>query len=235
MNREISAVFFDVGNTLVYPYPSVSEVCHEVLSDAGYERDVSVIDSLLPLVDAYYEDLYRADDSFWADEERTSAVWVGMYSLLCRELGIAEDAVALARRVYDEFGDASRWRLYDDVVPAFRRLSERGLRIGLISNWDGRLARLMDGLGLGDMLDAVVSSAAVGLRKPDSRIFQLACERVGVLPADAAHVGDHHYADFQGASAAGMHAVLIERNGGGSTSGPAAIPSLDTLEEELGL
>jgi len=83
-----------------------------------HSRDISVIDSYMPLVDTYYEERYAEDDGFWADEERTSSVWVGMYSLLCRQLGIEDEAVAIAREVYDEFGRPDRWALYDDVRPA---------------------------------------------------------------------------------------------------------------------
>jgi putative hydrolase of the HAD superfamily len=142
------AVFFDVGNTLLYPHPSVSEVCRQVLAEAGHVRDLHAIDSLMPLVDAYYEDRYREDDTFWTDEGETSGVWVGMYSLLARRLGLEEDAEHLARRVYDEFGRADRWRAYNDVLPAIMRLKERGHLIGVISNWDGRLSTLLDGLGI---------------------------------------------------------------------------------------
>lgn len=226
------AVFFDVGNTLLFPYPSVSEVCRQVLAEAGHSRDLDAIDSLMPLVDAYYEDRYREDDTFWTSEGETSGVWVGMYSLLARRLGLHEDAEELALRVYDEFGRADRWRPYDDVVPAFERLREQGHRIGVISNWDGRLVKILDGLGIGEMLDTVISSADVGLHKPDPRIFELACERVGVVPDRAVHVGDHHYADILGASAVGMTAVLIDRH-----QPPAegeGIESLDSLESYLG-
>ena len=59
----------------------------------------------MPLVDAYYEDRYRTDDTFWTDEGETSEVWIGMYSLLCRQLGIEDGAERIARRVYDEFGE----------------------------------------------------------------------------------------------------------------------------------
>jgi len=232
----LKAVFFDVGNTLIFPYPSVSEVCRQVLADAGHERDLSDIDALMPLVDAYYEDRYRADDTFWTDEEETSGVWVGMYSLLCRKLGIEESAAVLSRRVYDEFGRADRWRVYADVAPAFARLKDRGLRLGLISNWDRRLVRLIDGLGLSGYLDSVVSSADIGLRKPDPRIFESACAELDVKPEEAAHVGDHHYADILGARAVGMHAVLIDRHGGEAAPvGPRPLADLDTIEEALGL
>jgi len=230
----IQAVFFDVGNTLLYPYPSVGEVCRQVLAEEGHMHDLSAIDDLMPLVDEYYEDRYRTDDTFWTDEGETSQVWVGMYSLLCRRLGIVDEPERIARRVYDEFGDAGRWRAYGDVEPAFRRLAERGLRLGIISNWDSRLSSLLQGLGLGGFLETVVSSAEVGLRKPDPRMFELACERLGVAPEEAAHVGDHHYADIVGATAVRMTPVLIDRHSRVAAD-ERCLTSLDDLEMVLGL
>ena len=227
------AVFFDVGNTLLYPYPSVSEVCREVLMTAGHVRDIAAIDEVMPLVDDYYEDRYREDDTFWTDECETSDVWVGMYSLLCRKLGIEEEAETLALRVYEEFGYPSRWRAFDDVMPAFKRLrDERGLKLGVISNWDRRLATVLAGLGLSNMLDVVVSSAVVGLHKPDPRIFEYACDQIGVDARECVHVGNHHYADMLGARSVGMTPVLIDR-AGVETRVPA-VRTLSEIEEFLG-
>jgi putative hydrolase of the HAD superfamily len=228
-----AAVFFDVGHTLLYPHPSVSHVCEEILRAAGHDRDLEAIESLMPLVDEYYEDRFRADDTFWTSEEATSGVWVGMYSLLCRRLGIEDEAEQLARAVYDEFGKPERWAVFDDVAPALRRLRDGGVKVGVVSNWDGRLQHLLEGLALAPLLDTVVSSANVGLHKPDPRIFALACDRLGVEPAESAHVGDHFYSDVLGARAAGLHAVMIDRAGtGGSTSVPC-IRTLDELEGAL--
>ncbi len=210
----LRAVFFDVGNTLLFPCPSVSAVVKEILAEWGHEHELEAIDAYLPLVDEYYEDRYREDDTFWTSEDEASQVWVGMYSLLCRKLGIDENAEAIARRVYDEFGDPARWRAYDDVFPAFDRLQARGLQLGIISNWDSRLSGLVEGLGLAEKLATVVSSAAVGLHKPDPRIFELACARLGLQPGECGHVGDHHYADVLGAETVGMTPVLIDRFGG---------------------
>jgi putative hydrolase of the HAD superfamily len=230
----LRAVFFDVGNTLLHPFPSVSEVVRQILAEEGHVHDLSAIDAWMPLVDEYYEDRYREDDTFWTNEDETSQVWVGMYSLLCRKLGIDIDAERIARRVYDEFGDPSRWRPYEDVLPAFERLRERGVSIGLISNWDRRLAGIFTGLGMSSMLSTVVSSAEVGLHKPDPRIFELALQRLSVAPEEAAHVGDHHYADVLGAQAAGMLPVLIDRHGGEHEPDERYISSLDELEAYLG-
>jgi len=232
----LRAVFFDVGNTLLFPHPSVSEVCRQILAEEGHVHDLSAIDALMPLVDEFYEDRYRSDDTFWTDEAQTSRVWIGMYSLLCRELGIDDEAEHIALRVYQEFGCAERWRAYDDVVPAFQRLRDRGLAIGLISNWDTRLSGLMDGMGIAPLLDTIVSSAEVGLHKPDPRIFELACERLGVEPHECAHVGDHHYADVLGARSVGMLPILIDRHAGeGCPLAESAVGTLDGIETALGL
>lgn len=230
----VSAVFFDAGNTLLYPHPSVSRVCEELLRKAGHVRDLTAIEALMPAVDAYYEERFRADDTFWTSEEATSEVWLGMYSLMCDRLGIVEEAEHIARAVYAEFGKPERWAAYDDVRPALERLRTAGLRCGVISNWDRRLEHLLEGLGLTSLLDTVVSSACVGLHKPDPRIFELACERVGVDTCAAAHVGDHFYSDILGAQAAGMRAVLVDRSR--QVNYPPAvtrIASLDDLEEAL--
>jgi putative hydrolase of the HAD superfamily len=229
------AVFFDVGNTLLHPYPSVGHVCEEVLRASGHIHSVDEIEGLLPLVDEYYEDRYRSDDTFWTCDERAADVWHGMYTLLCRRLGIPQqEADRLARGVYDAFGDACRWRAYADVAPEFARLWAGGVKVGIISNWDSRLERILAGLGLGDLIDVVVSSAAVGLHKPDPRIFEIASSMLVVTPQRCAHVGDHYYADVLGAKAVGMTPVLIDRHGAGlSAPGVACVNTLAELETAL--
>lgn len=227
-----AAVFFDVGKTLLFAYPSVSHVVEGILRAAGHDRDLEAIDSLMPLIDEYYEDRFREDDTFWTSEEKASAVWVGMYSLLARRLGIEEEAESLARAVYDEFGKAERWRAYDDVVPAFTRLRESGVKVGIISNWDSRLATVLDGLGLSELIDTMVCSADVGLHKPDPRIFELACARLDLDPGACAHVGDHFYSDVLGARAVGMHPVLIDRGVGGQPAcAVASVPVIRSFDE----
>jgi putative hydrolase of the HAD superfamily len=229
------AVFFDVGNTLLYAYPSVGRVCEEMLRTSGRIHPLDEIERVLPLVDAYYEDRYRTDDTFWTSDERAEDVWTGMYSLLCRRLGIPEEeAVSLAHAVYDAFGEPERWRAYDDVAPAFERLRSQGVKVGIISNWDTRLEKVLEGLGLGSLVDCVVSSAVVGLHKPDPRIFELACERLAVDPSRCAHVGDHYYSDVVGARAAGLRPVLIDRHGAGlAAEDVVCLITLDDLEEAL--
>jgi putative hydrolase of the HAD superfamily len=85
-----------------------------------------------------------------------------------------------------------------------------------------------------DLVDTVVSSADVGLRKPDPRIFELALERLDVAPSQAVHVGDHYYADMVGAGSVGMVPVLIDRHGGEQQGRVAFIRTLEELDGILG-
>lgn len=82
-----------------------------------------------------------------------------------------------------------------------------------MSNWDAELEDLLRDLRLLPYFDTVVSSAAVGYRKPNPVIFDLACEQLGVRPGACAHVGDRPDADGDGAAAAGIRPVIIDRHG----------------------
>jgi putative hydrolase of the HAD superfamily len=91
------------------------------------------------------------------------------------------------------------------------------VRLGIISNADGligqRLAEqeiLQVGPGAGVDVECVIDSGAVGVMKPDPRIFQLATDAMGIDAADAWYVGDMPGIDVVGARAAGMHPVLMD-------------------------
>ncbi|WP_349958174.1 HAD family hydrolase [Rhizobium sp. ZPR3] len=115
-------------------------------------------------------------------------------------------------------------------------LQARGLKTAIISNGhtDVQSAKI-EITGLGNVVDLVVISEDVGLRKPDPRIFQLAAERLDVAPARCIFVGDNPEADVRGAESAGMRGVFYSAG----TSWPDALPSpkyrIDTFVEVLPL
>jgi putative hydrolase of the HAD superfamily len=226
----IKAVFFDAGNTLLLPYPSVEEVCAEVLAEHGLHPSLEDIRRGLERSERYYEERYWADDTFWASEEEAAAMWSEMYALAMEESG-ADDPLAMGRLLYDEFGKGERWALYPDVLPAMRRLRSMGIRMGVVSNWDVRLPGLCHHLGLSSYLDFVISSANLGRIKPEASIFRSALGRAGVEPGQAMHVGDHYYADVLGARAAGIHPVLLDRAGMADNADCMVINSLEELPD----
>ncbi|MDA8068945.1 MAG: HAD-IA family hydrolase [Actinomycetota bacterium] len=135
--------------------------------------------------------------------------------------------------------DALRWRVYPDAAPALVRLRAAGLRVAVASNWDVSLVDVLEHCGLGELLDGVVTSAAVGAAKPDPRPLQSALELAGVAAADAVHVGDSLQEDVGAARAAGVRPVLLVRSGqpplGQTPPGVSVIGSLAQLPALLGL
>jgi HAD superfamily hydrolase (TIGR01509 family) len=108
---------------------------------------------------------------------------------------------------------AIRFHPAADARPALTRLRARGLALVCVSNWDYALPQVLDAAGLGNLLDGVVTSAAVGARKPDPAIFRAALDLAGCEPAEALHVGDTPEEDLAGAESAGIPALLIDRHG----------------------
>lgn len=227
------AIFFDVGNTLLLPFPSVVDVCAEVLALHGYSIDPARLTRALMLADRTYEEEYLRDDTFWMKESDTADLWTKLYESMLSEAGLKEKTAELASDIYTEFGQANRWQPYPDVMPTLARLSEAGFKIGLVSNWGTQLTSLSIDTGLSKYLDFVVSSANVGLIKPQPQIFELALERAGVEAAETMHVGDHYYADIMGARSVGITPVLLDRKGAVSQSDCLVINSLHELVNYL--
>ena len=98
-----------------------------------------------------------------------------------------------------------------------------GLRLVCVSNWDYALPSVLQDVGLLGLLDAVITSAAVGARKPDARVFRAALEAAGCSAAEALHVGDSAAEDVAGARAAGIRALRIDRSGGGDVASLAEV------------
>jgi putative hydrolase of the HAD superfamily len=123
----------------------------------------------------------------------------------------------------DQLMAAIRFRPYADAPPALAELRGLGLRLVCVSNWDVSLPSVLERCGLADGLDGVVTSAGVSARKPDPAIFTAALDLAGCEPAEALHVGDTAGEDLDGARAAGIRALLIDRSGGGDIESLAAI------------
>lgn len=111
---------------------------------------------------------------------------------------------------------------YPDAAPALAAIRAAGLRIVCVSNWDYDLGTVLQRVGLAPAFDAVVTSAAVGARKPDPAIFAAALAAAGCAAADAFHVGDSDE-DVEGARAAGIDVLRIDREGGADVSSLAEI------------
>jgi len=208
----VRAVFLDALGTLVALEPPWVSLRPRVPDEVSDER----LEAALRAEMAYYRDHAHEgrDEASLADlRERCAA-------LVSEQLGVEISA--------QELVDAIRFEAYPDAAPALRDLRERGERLVAVSNWDCSLPAVLERVGLGELLDGVVSSAVAGHRKPDPAIFGPALELAGCGPGEALHVGDTREEDVEGARAAGIRALLIDRDGDGGD-----ISSLTEIGEHL--
>ncbi len=105
------------------------------------------------------------------------------------------------------------WFLEEDAISTLETLKSRGYRLGLISNTsdDKNVQGIVDRWGLRPFFETIITSAALGIRKPDVRIFQVALDRFQVPPEAAAMVGDMLNADVLGANQSGIYSIWITR------------------------
>jgi putative hydrolase of the HAD superfamily len=111
-------------------------------------------------------------------------------------------------------GSATRvLEAYDEVPEVLEKLRAQGLRLAICSNWDWDLTEAVAEAGLGDLVDAQMSSAWAGARKPHPRIYRHALEKVGATPDEVVFVGDSWGPDVAGPLEYGMAPVYISRDG----------------------
>ncbi|HEX3831187.1 MAG TPA: HAD-IA family hydrolase [Solirubrobacteraceae bacterium] len=109
--------------------------------------------------------------------------------------------------------EALRFTAYDDARPALMSARGHGARVIVVSNWDVSLLEVLERVGLAPLVDAVVTSAAVGARKPGPAIFAHALALAGTATRQARHVGDSLAEDIAGARAFCIRPLLLRRDG----------------------
>jgi putative hydrolase of the HAD superfamily len=203
------AVLLDAGGVFLLPE---SQRIVAAFARAG----ITVASDRLP--DAHY----RAAATFTTALD-VDADWVGSWQAYLRAYvdactdGIADDD-EIHRHLDSEFADAALWLdVIPGAVPGLRDLAATGVRLGVVSNADGLMAqRLRDleilqvGPGLGVEVASVIDSGAVGVMKPDPRIFELALTALDVSAAEAWYVGDMPAFDVVGARRAGLRPFLMD-------------------------
>lgn len=219
----LKALFFDVGNTLLFP--NRNRMLHSL-----HQRKVHPPEELMREVerqtkrefDALLENHAAVDQGFWHI----------YYTRLLRELGIndqdgiREDLVARTRI-------SANWC---DVRPGTREALLRlgqNYRLGVISNADGKIAEILDVCGIADCFETITDSGIVGKEKPHPLIFQSALASLNVAPGESLYTGDLYSVDYLGAKAVGMRPVLFDVCGAYKDKDVERVESLDALEALL--
>jgi len=179
----------------------------------------------------YYSRVYNPDSS---DKEK-SGFWTEFTKRLFEHLQVtgcsANQSDLHAEAMCDIFG-AGCFQLYADVQPILRGFKRDGLRLAVISNWHRGLDLFIREMHLSDLFETVISSADIGIEKPDPRIFHEAVRQLGSEPDRIVHIGDLPHDDFIGAVSAGLRGILIDRLGKYPTH-PDRIENLLELERQL--
>jgi putative hydrolase of the HAD superfamily len=166
------------------------------------------------------------------DFRYTRPEWAELVDTVFRSLVEVPPSKTFFSALYTRFARADAWRIFPDVLPALDRLTTRGLRLGIISNWDRRLRPLLRHLKLHDYFHTIVVSCDLHVQKPSARIFQHAARKLRA-PAEAIlHVGDSIALDVQGAQGAGLGGVWLNRRPGGGTP-TSGLKSLAELDQYL--
>jgi putative hydrolase of the HAD superfamily len=204
------AIFFDAGETLVHPHPSFPELFAAVLAREGFPVGVDAVHEQVHHVGERFSQAARAEELWTTSPERSRAFWLSVYERFLQGMGLPTDD-GLHETLYREFTDLANYALFDDVTPALAALHGGGAQLGVVSNFEEWLERLLGQLGVLEIFDVRVISGLEGVEKPDPRIYRMALDRAGVEPREAAFVGDSPEFDIDPPAAIGMYPVLIDR------------------------
>jgi putative hydrolase of the HAD superfamily len=193
----IEAVVFDLFGTLVYEFPRADWDAWLDTAAAIVETDPVAFHAAWAAT-AIERQTGRAGDI--EENLRTVAARAGAWPSDAQIAEVLEVRATLYRTWFVPRPGAEA---------VLRELADRGMPTALISMCAPDTPALWRATPLAGLIDVEVFSCEVGLRKPDPEIYLAATARLGVDPADCLYVGDGSYAELSGATAVGMHAVLI--------------------------
>ena len=222
MFSKINSIFFDVGNTLLFPN---RERIHAPLTERGLTPDPALLRDLERSIknefDVRMVENGSTDHSFW---------WM-FYSQLLAKIGLNDDAVR--DQLVSSIRQSANW----DVMPPGTRdhLEEIGGRykIGVISNADGKIEEVLRRCNIADCFRTITDSGLVGYEKPHPEIFRQALQVMNAAPEESLYVGDVYSVDYLGATGAGMQAILMDVPGAYCDKGVPRIESLQELQSAL--
>jgi putative hydrolase of the HAD superfamily len=201
VGEAVSAITLDAGGVLLLPDPAAM---NEALAAFGTTPDETACWR------AHYEMMRVLDETAEPD-------YVVVSQLMAAALGVPPDRCAAAGPVVSETYLSSRWVPAPGAAEALQRLESNGYSLAVISNsTHGQIASLLDEAGLcstsgpGTRVVAILDSGAIGIEKPDPRIFELALAELGVAPDRCIHIGDSIPLDVHPAQTAGIAAVHID-------------------------
>ncbi|MFX0202337.1 MAG: HAD family hydrolase [Candidatus Hodarchaeota archaeon] len=215
---KIRAIIFDCYSTLVdiKTNEEKAEVFNYLslyLQYYGAKMDAEKLKSALKLEREQYQ---------YSEEERYPEVDLEIvFRNLLKKEGL--DNPFLVESCCKLFRVLSRehFQLYPDSLPVLKEMRQKGYQLGVIS--DAQKVFCVDEgkiLGLAPFFSRIIMSTHLGFRKPDPRIFTIACTLLDIAPQQAVYIGNDPETDIGGAKGTGMQAILLDRNGKNTNSEP---------------
>lgn len=230
MGKKIGAIFFDAGNTLVFPQ---------------FEKLVDRMGSLGYPVSA--EDFFKAerigkqslDEWLWPQirihqfpQNADHYYWTAYLRGLMQIAGVPlEQRPEVAGEIAKVFMQIETWSdVPEGTSETLAALRTNGYKLGVISNSLGKMRQQLQRVGLASHFDFILDSAIVGVEKPDPRIFAMALDHAAIDAGETVFIGDLHSTDVGGSGAAGIQGILLDRVGAYLEAECPRITALTSLE-----
>ncbi len=208
-------IYLDAFGTLFGVRGSVGEIYSSLARKVGVSTNAQAVNR------AFYQSFAAAERMAFPGVEPSAIPaleyrwWMALVSETFERVGALEkfaDFDQFYGNLYDYFETPAPWQVYPDTLPSLARWQSMGIELGVISNFDSRLHRVLNVLGLSAYFQTVTLSTEVGAAKPDAKIFQIALAKHNCAANQAWHIGDSEAEDYAGAKTLGMRAILIARN-----------------------
>lgn len=207
-------IFLDAVGTLFGVKGSVGQIYSQIAKEFDVEVSAEILDTAFkqsfaasppPIFpDAHLDDLSQREFDWWQKIVYNTFESAGVMSEF-------SDFSSFFSELYIHFGTGEPWFVYPDVLSSLNHWREQGIQLGVVSNFDSRLFSVLQGLELSNYFRSITISTQAGVAKPDPQIFALALAKHHCPPGAAWHIGDSVVEDYQGAKAAGLRGIWINR------------------------
>jgi HAD superfamily hydrolase (TIGR01509 family) len=229
----VKAIFFDLGETLV-----TQNIEDNLVTMKALEKISKIIPRIKTPSELFtiYKQGYKVNEAFRTKNQVEIPIQAWMVQLLRRGLGqepkdsLVQEAIKIV-----VCARAENAVLFPDSKPLLEKLSKRRLKLGIISNVSSHdvAVEILRKVELLDYFDTVVTSALVGIRKPDPGIFLYGLMQFKLEPREAVIVGDSERHDVWGGSIIGMKTVLVSKKPVADSIADYRFQSLDEASDTL--
>ncbi len=229
----IRAIFYDAGHTLVKPRAEIDEVWDFLAHQLGVAIGDEHRGAFPDVAAFFYSRLGEDGLGSYASDRAARTFWTEYYAFALRDVtpGLPLGEIRSAgEALYDWYADPAQWQPFPETMAALEAGRARGLVQGVVSDWGSDLLPILHAHEITRLMDFVVASAVVGSSKPHREIFLYALGRADVRAEETVYVGDSYLADVLGSRGAGLHPILIDREG---KAPPIDAPVVRSLAEVI--